>query len=222
MPYIEALSRREDVSHVWVISPRVSYDDRAAMGWLVQWTTSTEKMTIEIVKVEKWSVESVLDVAGNLDDTYCLFSGITAFPEVASWFRQSLRYKVRRGIITEAPYTYDKPLWMHKIRFLLKDFKYIRYIDYVFAIGEECAKYYKGWSKKWKVVDFLYCTNQDALPKLRSLDYNHQPLIQDLCFVGSLDRRKNVKVLLEALALVKESLMNVTIVGDGEERTALE
>jgi len=253
MPYIEVLSRREDVEHVWVIAPRLAYDDRAAMGWPKTWTSSTEKMSVEIWKEPFIDTNFRALLRGkNGEQIICLFSGITAFPEVEAWFKESLKYNVKRGIITEAPYTYNKPLWLHKVKFLLKDYRYVKYFDYVFAIGEECEKYYKGWSKRWKVVPFLYCTKAQSARKreahedcvrrskahegaglTKATHENEEPqpsffrhrasaFVLEICFVGSLDRRKNVAVLLEALSLIKKARIKVTIVGDGPEKVNLE
>ena len=215
MPYIEALSVRSDVEHVWVIAPRVTYSDRAAMGWPETWTTSSEKMTICISP----SDEQVRTIFSN-EGCVCLFSGISAFPEVHHWFLLSVPYCVKRGIITEAPYIFDKPLWMHKLRFMLKDWRFVKYFDYVFAIGEECAAYYKIWSKQWKVVPFMYCT---ALPlSLLTLSSSHANSLS-ICFVGSLDRRKNVGCLLQAAEILKTRSvrLHVDIVGDGPLRDKL-
>ena len=215
MPYIEALSVRSDVEHVWVIAPRVTYSDRAAMGWPETWTTSSEKMTICISP----SDEQVRTIFSN-EGCVCLFSGISAFPEVHHWFLLSVPYCVKRGIITEAPYIFDKPLWMHKLRFMLKDWRFVKYFDYVFAIGEECAAYYKIWSKQWKVVPFMYCT---ALPlSLLTLSSSHANSLS-ICFVGSLDRRKNVGCLLQAAEILKTRCvrLHVDIVGDGPLRDKL-
>ena len=215
MPYIEALSVRSDVEHVWVIAPRVTYSDRAAMGWPETWTTSSEKMTICISP----SDEQVRTIFSN-EGCVCLFSGISAFPEVHHWFLMSVPYCVKRGIITEAPYIFDKPLWMHKLRFMLKDWRFVKYFDYVFAIGEECAAYYKIWSKQWKVVPFMYCT---ALPlSLLTLSSSHANSLS-ICFVGSLDRRKNVGCLLQAAEILKTRCvrLHVDIVGDGPLRDKL-
>lgn len=218
MPYIEMLSKRDDVDHVWVIAPRLAYSERAAMGWPEAWKNSTDKLTIKINPTDLKIPEG----------SFCFFSGITAFPEVFHWFKLSLNYNVKRGIITEAPYTYDKPLWMHKVKFLLKDYRYVKYVDYVFAIGEDCAEYYRGWSKRWKVIPFLYCTEFISLTDLTDpTDYFN------VVFVGSLDRRKNVKVLLEALSKIKShvginshteltDIIKITIIGDGPERVMLE
>ena len=215
MPYIEALSVRSDVEHVWVFAPRVTYSDRAAMGWPETWTTSSEKMTICISP----SDEQVRTIFSN-EGCVCLFSGISAFPEVHHWFLLSVPYCVKRGIITEAPYIFDKPLWMHKLRFMLKDWRFVKYFDYVFAIGEECAAYYKIWSKQWKVVPFMYCT---ALPlSLLTLSSSHANSLS-ICFVGSLDRRKNVGCLLQAAEILKTRSvrLHVDIVGDGPLRDKL-
>lgn len=250
MPYIEMLSKRDDVEHVWVIAPRLAYSERAAMGWPETWKNSSDKLTIKInptdQQVEELLHSTPLPREGGVggESPLCFFSGITAFPEVFHWFKLSLKYDVKRGIITEAPYTYDKPLWMHKIKFVLKDYRYIKYVDYVFAIGEDCAEYYQGWSKRWKVVPFLYCTEFNDNDDYNSLlehepygEYNDNLLFETLkiCFVGSLDRRKNVNVLLEALSLVgshseikshteltDHTDFNVTIVGDGPEHSLLE
>lgn len=241
MPYIEALSKRDDVEHVWVIAPRLAYSERAAMGWPEAWTTSSEKLSIlikptdqkvisilvdglrfkveDLSKGQGYSFQSCSGKAKAMSEDYCFFSGISAFSEVLHWFKLSLGYNLKRGIITEAPYTYDKPLWMHKVRFVLKDWRYVKYIDYVFAIGENCAEYYRGWSKKWKVVPFMYCTGSN------DNDNDDDDLLFEslnICFVGALDRRKNVGVLMKALSLVKAENVKVTIVGDGPERAMLE
>lgn len=236
MPYIEALSKRDDVEHVWVIAPRLAYSERAAMGWPETWKNSSDKLTILVAPTD----EEVLSVMGqgyssqscsgkaskarDWSQEYCFFSGISAFPEVLHWFKLSLGYDLKRGIITEAPYTYDKPLWMHKIRFALKDWKYVKCVDYVFAIGENCAQYYRGWSKNWKVVPFMYCTEEKDARLVISDERlgigDDNPM--KICFVGALDRRKNVSVLMKALSLVKAENVKVTIVGDGPERAVLE
>ena len=215
MPYIEALSRRSDVEHVWVVAPRVTYSDRAAMGWPKTWTTSSERLTI-VVSPDDKQVTGLFAIP----DCVCLFSGISAFPELHHWFLLSIPYQLKRGIITEAPYTYDKPLWMHKLRFALKDWRYVKHFDYVFAIGEECARYYRQWSNRWKVIPFMYCTTLSHPNPSTSA----HPDTLTTCFVGSLDRRKNVKDLLSAVDVLKKRSVDVavTIVGDGPLKTVLE
>lgn len=216
MPYIEVLAKRDNVEHVWVVAPRLAYSERAAMGWPDEWTKSSEKMSI-LINPKDEEVETLFHSTHN----FGFFSGISAFPEVHHWFLLSLNHDVKRGIITEAPYTYDKPLWMHKIRFALKDWRYVKYFDYVFAIGEDCASYYKAWSKKWKVVDFMYCTEIPCLQKNESSDEADSRSLK-LCFVGSIDKRKNVGELIQTLLQIRNKKIDVTIVGDGPERNKVE
>lgn len=216
MPYIEVLAKRDNVEHVWVVAPRLAYSERAAMGWPDTWTKSSEKLSI-LINPKDEEVETLFHSTHN----FGFFSGISAFSEVHHWFLLSLHHDVKRGIITEAPYTYDKPLWMHKIRFALKDWRYVKYFDYVFAIGEDCASYYKAWSKKWKVVDFMYCTEIPSLQNTESLE-EADPESLKLCFVGSIDKRKNVGELIQTLSQIRNKKIDVTIVGDGPERNKVE
>ena len=224
MPYIEVLAKRDDVEHVWVVAPRLAYSERAAMGWPKTWTTSSEKLSILInprdEEVESLFHSTPLPCGGAGGGSF--FSGISAFPEVHHWFLLSLKYDVKRGIITEAPYTYDKPLWMHMIRFALKDWRYVKHFDYVFAIGEDCATYYKMWSKRWKVVPFLYCTSESGASVLTDCTESMSQAALRVCFVGSLDKRKNVGELMDALSQINNMNIDVTIVGDGPERNNIE
>ena len=58
-------------------------------------------------------------------ETFCFFSGINAFPEIVPWMKLSFNYPFKRGVITEPPLLYNHPLWQHKLRFALKDWRYI-------------------------------------------------------------------------------------------------
>ncbi len=224
MPYIEALGEDVRVERVFVIVPRLTYEYRAKLGWPESWTHSTEKMQILISPEEKevrsQLSKSMAKVAEKGGRVIALFSGISAFPEVKQWFRMSLSYiGLERGIITEAPFAKGKK-WLsalHRIHFLLTDYRYIHKVDYVFAIGDDCASYYASWSKKWHIIPFMYCTQS------RNLDV--PPVSSDDClkviFVGALEERKNVGLLLEALRNIIIPYQ-LTIVGDGLLRQRLE
>lgn len=240
MPYIEALARLSEVSLIRVIAPRGNYDERASMGWtdpLAQGDGSASpKLQVavdpSIEQVRRWLKEAVAAAQG-APAPVCFFSGISAFPEVYEWFRASLKFDVRRAVITEAPFTFQHPMWMHRVRFALRDWRYVRRVHFVFAIGQGCADYYAAWSKRWKVVPFLYCTQgmtddlQKAVEscKLRS---EREAAICRIAFVGAIDRRKNVGLLIDALermALENAGALRrcqITIVGDGPEREALQ
>ena len=135
--------------------PRIDYDERSDMGWSND--KLTDEPTIEFVlKPTDEMVRELLNVSGR--DVICFFSGIRGDIDVFRWLNISLGFNVKRYIITEPPYTLDKPLWMHYLRFFLQDYKYVKYIDGVFAIGESCEKYYNNISKHWKVWRFVDVT----------------------------------------------------------------
>lgn len=220
VPYIKVLAERHEVT---LVVPCITTSDRRAMGWTGE-VESIEGVRLLVSPTDE-QVGALLEGAEQRGRTVCLFSSITGFREVKRWLDISLDYRVRRGIICEAPITYRIPLWMHKIKFVVKDLRYRRYIQYIFAIGEECADYYRGWGSHWRVTDFAYCVEPagaaETLPESRSGYF-------DCCFVGSLTHRKNVRVVLEALTRLRRRhldsfrIVHFTIVGDGPQREMLE
>lgn len=218
MPYIEVLAQRHDVV---VIVPFITYESREMMGWGQYETHAPLRMIVSPTDEE---VHALFEEPYE-GRTIALFSGISAFRDVKPWFLLSLYYPIERGIITEAPYVYRYPLWMHKIRFLIQDYKYIKYIDYVFAIGKNCEEYYSTWGSSWKIIPFDYCVaareEGEELPVVESGYAN-------FCFVGSLDKRKNVITILKAFSMFRQKhreaykQCRLTIVGDGPLRSYLE
>ncbi|MBR0037934.1 MAG: glycosyltransferase family 4 protein [Bacteroidales bacterium] len=218
MPYIEVLAQRHDVV---VVVPFISYEAREMMGWGKYETTSPVRMIISPTDEE---VQNLFEEPYE-GRTVALFSGISAFRDVKPWFLVSLDYDVERGIITEAPFTFKYPLWMHRIRFWIQDYKFVKYIKYVFAIGAGCKEYYQSLSDRWKIVPFAYCVSD----REQAGDKVLLPVDKaNFCFVGSLDKRKNVIALLKAFDIFKHKhrsaaeQCHITIVGDGPKRQMLE
>lgn len=123
--------------------------------------------------------------------------------------------------MTEPPLVYNHPLWLHAFRFALKDWRYVKYIDKVFVMGDEYVSYYRFWSKRWNVIPFMYCT---AWQERKSMESNREDGILKILYVGSLSRRKNVQVLLKAVKLLsaeQQKMLEIGIVGDGEQREEL-
>lgn len=210
MPYIRECVGMNGVEKVYYIIPRIDYNDRQAMGWDNDSLLSCESVECIVMPSDE-KVASLMQIG---KDVRCFFSGIRADADLFRWFRLSLQHCVKRYLITEPPYTFDKPLWLHYLRFFLQDYKYVKNIDGVFAIGESCAQYYLSISKKWNVWPFVYVTDSKV--------YINDEVNGNLkvLFVGSLSKRKNVKVLIEALKGMKD--VELTVVGDGEERHSLE
>lgn len=218
MPYIEVLAKRHDVT---VIVPFIAYESRELMGWGKYDVQDCVRMIVSPTDEE---VQHIFEEQYE-GRTVALFSGISAFRDVIPWFRLSLNYPVERAIITEAPYTFKYPLWMHRIRFLLQDYRFIKYIDYIFAIGQKCEDYYKTWGASWRVVPFDYCVaGRQAGEPIPLIEHG----TANFCFVGSLDRRKNVETMLKAFSLFRNkhrdafSHCRLIIVGDGPLRSSLE
>lgn len=210
MPYIEALPKRAEIDKVYVVVPRITYAMRRDLGWPEGWTTGSERLKVLLTPTDA-EVHQVLD-----DCQVAMFSGIIAFPEVQHWLDLSLAHHIRRGVITEAPFTYGgKPLWMHRLRFWLRGRKYIKDIDWIFAIGEGCETYYKSLSGRWQVVPFMYST---VLPDVADSDITGPKL--KVLYVGALEPRKNVSSLLEAVKMM-DARVELTIAGDGPESEML-
>lgn len=211
IPYIRECAKDNRVEKIFLIVPRTNYQQRTDMGWDSSKLLTSTTITCKVMP----SDEYIANLLKTNEESYCFFSGIRADADVFRWFKLSLTYNVKRYIITEPPFTYKKPLWMHYLRFYLQDYKYVKYINGIFGFGQAAVNYYKSISDKWKVFPFQYVTEytkrlSDSIPIGAPIR---------LLFVGSLTPRKNVKVVLEAL----ENLADIrfTIVGDGEERNML-
>lgn len=212
MPYIKELAKMSGVDDVVVVSPVVGLDERKKMGWNGD-GNDVEGVRVVVSKDEK-VIEDILRKY-ELGSTWCLFSGINAFAEVSACFRMSLQYNVRRAIVSEPPYVYEHPLWMHIVRFAVKDWRYVKYIDKFFVMGDDYIWYYKMWSKRWDVVPFMYCTEWKE--RVEEVDADDK---LNVLYVGALSKRKNVGELLNAVRRLnpeEQAKVHVGIVGDGDE-----
>lgn len=220
MPYIEYLPYFKEINDIVIIVPEADLETRKNMGW-----NTTASLNIPNARIIiKPSLSQIEDLYKQYSDrnTWCMYSGINSFSFISKCFKLSLKYSIRRGIITEPPFIYKHPLWQHAIRFLIKDYKYIKYIDKLFVMGNDYIKYYRFWSSHWEVIPFIYCTKWIE----RKINLN---IINDnklkILYVGSLSHRKNVQLLLNAsTALNKQekSSIHIGIIGDGEEKCNLE
>lgn len=211
IPYIRECAKDERVEKVYFVMPRIDYGERSDMGW------NNEKLLGEtsiefLLKPKGDEVKKLLKLSGK--DVRCLFSGIRGDKDVFRWLNISLLYDIKRYIITEPPYTFHKPLWMHYIRFFLQDYKYVKHIDGIFAIGESCEKYYHSISKRWRVFSFIYVTENFGVKPV-SLSGDMKVL-----YVGSLSERKNVKILIKAMKGIRD--IKLSVVGDGDKMSELQ
>jgi glycosyltransferase involved in cell wall biosynthesis len=211
LPYIKEIFNDERIGKVYLIAPVEELDERRDMGW--------ERSSLTVPGVEiiiAPDTKQVLDLfKKSLKHDIHLFSGTRAFSDVFHYFNISLGFNIKRGIITEPPFRYKVPIWMHKLRFLVLDYRYISKIEYIFAIGDSAVKYYRTWSDKWKVIPFAYCVEENKHV------FNEVTGKCKLIYVGSLIHRKNVALLLKSLNHVTGDFQ-LGIVGDGAEKERLE
>lgn len=216
MPYIKEMANFRKCERICIVVPESDMQSRVDMGWERQLNKAKSSDKIEIiVSPSDNEVKELFSLYTNKGKVFCFFSGITSFESVRKWLDISLKYDVVRNIITEAPLVYNHPLWMHAIRFFMKDFKYVKHIENVFLMGDDFIDYYRFWSRRWQVYPFMYCTEW----KSRVRDIADEGNLKIL-FVGSLSHRKSVRLLLEASKGVEN--VEIAIVGDGEERQKLE
>lgn len=203
LPYIVRLLEDKRVDVVVVAAGEDISDERRRMGWDVTSYPGLDRCEVYLNPMPQ-TVEHLLSVRP--EDSYHLFSGIRGFPFVFKVFLRSLRYKLRRGLITERPNTYafnranGKPLWLHRIRFFFQDRKYASYIRYVFAMGDEAVDYFHSVWKKWKVFPFAYCTRgMSGSPVIPDIPIDTPPRF---LFIGGLSNRKAPLDILRADVLL--------------------
>ena len=225
LPYIVHLMDDKRVDEVVVVTEESISDERKKMGWELGCYPQIEKCSI-IISPNNDKIRALFNMREA--DSWHLFSGIHGFPFIFHCFKISLVYNIKRGIVTECPYTYafgsnnGKPLWLHSIRFFLQDYKYAKYIDKVFAMGNRATKYFKSVYSKWNVYPFMYCTQ----PKEKNNLITNQTATTKFLFVGSLSYRKSPKIISSSLvSCIKNNSKfdcHVTYVGDGNRRIDLE
>lgn len=218
-PFIQYLPYCKDIEDVIIIVPEKDLEEREKMGW-------NSSLLLHTPNIKFLISPSILEIQNlyhkyNNSNTWCMYSGINAFPFVSACFKESLKYNIKRGIITEPPFIYNHPIWQHAIRFAIKDLRYTKYIDKIFIMGDNFLNYYRFWSNRWKVIPFMYCTTWYERKSL-SPTTNKNKL--KILYVGSLSHRKNVQLLLNAVCRLKEeqqTCLHIGIIGDGEEKQKL-
>lgn len=212
LPYISELSLLSGIEDVTVIVEKDIDRTRSDLGWEI--SKNSNKINV-IVSPDYKDIETI--IKENSEDSWHFFSGIRGFKMVFMAFQISLKYDVRRGLITECPFTYafgvnwGKPLWLHWLRYKIQDRKYLPYIDIVFAIGKDAELFFKSINPSWEVVPFTYCTKQQSF-----IDYIPNGELK-ICFVGALSKRKSVITLIKSICRIKKEKISASICGVGPE-----
>ncbi len=213
LPYIAHLLDDSRVNEVIVVVGEEIDKNRATMGWKVPQIDGLSRCKI-IVNPQDYEIKDIF--SKNEIESWHLFSGIRGFKFVYNAFKISLNYQIKRGLITERPNTFafgitnGKPLWLHKIRFLLQDKKYTKYIEKVFAMGDDAVSYFHSVCKKWNVIPFGYCTETTYIP-IESISDRI-----NFCFIGSLSWWKAPQNIIKAGIQLNKDI-NISYIGDGNK-----
>ncbi len=210
-PYIYKLSEFDKVTKVILVVPEILSRDREKLGWSINYKEN-DKFSV-ILNPDKQTINDIFNKYTN--NSHHFFSGLSAFPFVFYAFKISLNYKVQRSIITETPFFYKKPPFLHLIKHFLFDAKYYQHIHSIYAIGSSACNWY---SKLYKglIINFKYCT-ENTLPTF----YSPRNSTLKLVFVGSFIKRKNIEIVIKALSKLKEKSIEFHLIGDGPLRAKL-
>ena len=163
LPYIVHLLDDARVNEVVIVTNEVVSDERKNMGWDVTVFPGLERCDVRLSPSNS-EIHELL--SKRQEESIHFFSGIHGYPFVTKPLDMSLKYDVKRGMISERPDTFKfglangKPLWLHRIRFFIQDRSYARHIQYVFAMGDDAVSYFRSVWKSWEVFPFAYCTDR--------------------------------------------------------------
>jgi glycosyltransferase involved in cell wall biosynthesis len=157
------------------------------------------------------------------DRTVNLFGAMFDYSWGRYAFMRSARLRRRMAIISEAS---DPDGWRFLFRLLKHIFIRILFekrIQFVFAMGQFGIQWFRrcGYPSK-KLFPFGYFIDPQVEKRLLTKIDNTNKEIFTLIFVGSLVKRKNVDIILNALALLPKNSFYLQIVGDGPERAFLQ
>lgn len=211
IPWVEGLLNDERTKEVFYIIPHMMDNNRKDFGWDGKDIINNEKIRL-IIRPNDQKLDELYHI--DVSNAIHIYHGMVCFKPMDHYFKYGLKYSLRRFLTTEPPYIYNKPLWSHYIKFLIRDYKYAQYIERVFAIGGKlCENFYKK-TYKWNITPFIYVTKEPTLQELpqRRKDNNFFNIV----YVGNISKRKNVGKLIEALDDIKLGTITLDIIGNGE------
>ena len=219
LPYITHIMDDISIEKVVIVAGENVNISREKMGWK-PYNINDESKTQILIAPNDDDIYNL--IADNTENSWHLFSGIRGFKFVFKAFKISLKFNINRGLITERPNTFalgftnGKPLWLHRIRFLLQDRIYAKYIKKVFAMGDAAVDYYKSIYKNWEVIPFAYCTKNE-LPLRNNINKGGV----NFCFVGSLSWWKSPQSIVKAAIKIKRNI-NISFIGSGNEEDKIQ
>ncbi|MGA0133217.1 MAG: glycosyltransferase [Opitutales bacterium] len=201
------------VTGVWC--SRIS-EARRRLGWS---EPATRHLAHRYLPADRpaWKKEVREVIDAHAEDIH-VFSGIGAYaPVTHALGLLSARPAPKMGLIVEMPVMLG---WRRHLRHLKARYHYRRHygrMGCVLTMGAAAREYYAqlGFERR-RLFPFFYQTEAPA-PAPRAA-----PAVLSLAYVGQINHRKGLDVLLEALARVADAGWTLTVYGDGPDRARAE
>ncbi len=212
VPHITALAAFPGTEVVWVVQQAIT-PDRVAQGWKVP-----DVLGVEVVVAPDDAAVQRL-VSERPQDSVHIFSGIHQDPIARKAFYLCIKTPAQIGLLNEPPFPgrlrdlVSPPFhWGHRLL-------YGRHIDFVLAIGHMAVDFYRSVGYFQNTV-FPYGYFPPAPSELPVKPREDGPM--QILYLGQLVERKGVDVLLDALSTLQDLIWEVTLLGDGDQKDALE
>lgn len=204
-PWIKLLSTVHGYDLTYVVMETIEQSERASQGWSV---TDLSMIDLRVMPPEAEICELV---AQRKADTLHVITGGFAWPTSRIALKQCLKTGADFAILAEPPYPYSKTFKLKN--FLQKCFCRLRgdRVKAIWAIGTIAYDFYRsiGYPDS-KVFRWAYFPPvPDQLPSRTKRE------VPEIAYVGTLNERKGVDLLVEALGLTKHLEWTARLVGGG-------
>jgi glycosyltransferase involved in cell wall biosynthesis len=211
-PLVKALAALPN-NDVHVITEWALSEDRRALGW--------SKLDHGRAKVHVCPNDASRRVLERTlaEGSHHVFSGLGAYPKTTGSLRALSAYRPAHIAVFSEPWNpYGIRKHARRVKFFLKSRSLDRVIDtYLLAGATALSQFVDLGVPKEKLFPFAYFVDQIRQP----LDVSSPPTTEfAIVFVGKLEQRKNVSLLLRALSDIKRP-WRLTIIGDGPSANEL-
>ncbi len=225
IPSIHQASLIRAIACIWpgkvlVVTESGLSEDRLEQGWYMP-DFSPAQLIVSPGRQERD------DIANTTDSSDCVhvFSGFHAYPQTYQTFKRLVRTAATIGVFAEAGQTGDGLWWvLRKFRYFSHAIRWRRDLDFLLAAGELGVRWYQGVSFPTSAIyPFGYfigaqCQEFQNLTHERLTDRQRDEV--RFLFVGQLIARKNIELMIRALAFSKMKPWHLDIVGCGPLRNA--
>lgn len=188
-----------------VVYAENDFGERKEQGW-------NEQREDGYIACHFLDIDKILCPNTDYTHIYCGFHLVDFFQSKCTTIKVE-----RFSIISEAPIVMDKK------DFLMKTIKYVFYrirfgheLDYIFCMGELGCQWFSRFFPLGVLVQFQYFVEQGTVVWNENFSDKKR-----FIYIGQLNKRKNVALLVEALVLSEMDNWTLDIIGSGPEYSDL-